>query len=135
MAVGLARKGYAIQKGDWIVVHAVAGIPKLTNGEGVHAVFDSIGQANFESSLNIVHPLGTLVFNSASGEIPPPPPPLNLVCLAGKNVKLTWDTVEYLQKGQLEVAVHKVCPVEDVQQAHLDLEGRKTTSKLLLKIQ
>lgn len=200
-AVGLVRKGYAVQKGDWIVVHAAAGgvglllsqlgrllgahvigtvsteekaalarangaehivlinngyealekkVRELTNGEGVHAVFDSVGQATFESSLNIVRRLGTLVlFGSASGPIPP----LNLVRLAGKNVKLTWatvynyittreefedlveDTLEYLEKGQLKVAIHKVYPVEDVQQAHLDLEGRKTTGKLLLKFQ
>ncbi|KAF9134844.1 NADPH:quinone reductase [Linnemannia schmuckeri] len=200
-AVGLVRKGYTIQKGDWIVVHAAAGgvglllsqlgrllgahvigtvsteekaalahangaehvvlinngyealekkVRELTNGEGVHAVFDSVGQATFESSLNVVRRLGTLVlFGSASGAIPP----LNLVRLAGKNVKVTWatvynyittheefneligDTLEYLEKGQLKFAIHKVYPVEDVQQAHLDLEGRKTTGKLLLKIQ
>ena len=200
-AVGLVRKGYTVQKGDWIVVHAAAGgvglllsqlgrllgahvigtvsteekaalarangaehvvlinngyealekkVSELTKGEGVHAVFDSIGQASFESSLNIVRRLGTLVlFGYASGAIPPQ----TLMRLAGKNVKVTWATVynyittreefdelvgntlEYLEKGQLKVAIHKVYPVEDVQQAHLDLEGRKTTGKLLLKIQ
>ncbi|OAQ22690.1 NAD(P)-binding protein [Linnemannia elongata AG-77] len=200
-AVGLIRKAYAVQKGDWIVVHAAAGgvglllsqlgrllgahvigtvsteekaalarangaehvvlinngyealekkVRELTNGEGVHAVFDSVGQATFESSLNIVRRLGTLVlFGNASGEVPP----LNLMRLSSKNVKVTWaavynyittpedfnelveDTLEYLEKGQLKIAIHKVYPVEDVQQAHLDLEGRKTTGKLLLKIQ
>jgi NADPH2:quinone reductase len=200
-AVGLVRKSYAIQKGDWIVIHAAAGgvgllltqlghllgahvigtvsteekavlarangaehvvlvnngyealekkVHELTNGQGVHAVFDSVGQATFESSLNIVRRSGTLVlFGSASGAIPP----FDVVRLAGKNVKLTWailynfiptreefdelyrDSVEYLEKGQLKVAIHKVYPIEDVKQAHLDLEGRKTTGKLLLKIQ
>jgi NADPH2:quinone reductase len=93
--------------------------------------------------------MGTLVlFGSASGVIPP----TSFMVLAGKNVKVTWVTffnfittreefeaiygeaMGYLERGQLKVAIHKVYPIEDVQQAHLDLEGRKTTGKLLLKI-
>ncbi|KAF8945042.1 NADPH:quinone reductase [Haplosporangium gracile] len=63
---------------------------ELANGEGVHAVFDSVGQATFESSSNIVRRLGTLMlFGSVSGVIPL----LNLVRLASKNVKVTWTTV------------------------------------------
>ncbi|KAK3848584.1 MAG: hypothetical protein J3R72DRAFT_377699 [Linnemannia gamsii] len=200
-AVGLVRKGYNVQKGDWIVVHAAAGgvglllsqlgrllgahvigtvsteekaaiarangaehvvvinkgyetlekkVNELTNGQGVHAVFDSVGEATFESSLNVVRRLGTLVlFGSASGQVPP----LNVIRLAGKNVKLTWTTlynyittreefeelynesIEFVEKGQLKVEISKVYAFEDVQQVHLDLEGRKTTGKLLIKIQ
>ncbi|KAF9139976.1 NADPH:quinone reductase, partial [Mortierella sp. GBA39] len=120
-AVGLIRKGYTVQKGDWVVIHAAAGgllatqlahilgahvigtvsteekailakaagaehvvlinngyealekkVHELTNGQGVHAVLDSIGQATFESSLNVVRRLGTLVlYGHASGIIPP----------------------------------------------------------------
>ena len=89
-----------------------------------------------------------VLYGSASGNIPP----FLLVRLAGKNVKgdldvfvhihyyargvfeeLYAETAELVEKGQLKIAVHKVYPIEDVQQAHLDLEGRKTTGKLLLK--
>ena len=38
-----------------------------------------------------------------------------------------------LQSGQLKVNVHKVYPLQDAAQAHIDLEGRKTTGKLFLK--
>lgn len=38
-----------------------------------------------------------------------------------------------IQSGKLTVNVHKVYPLKDVAQAHSDLEGRKTTGKLLLK--
>ncbi|KAG0295405.1 NADPH:quinone reductase [Linnemannia gamsii] len=200
-ATGLVTRSYAVQKGDWIVVHAAAGgvgllltqlghllgahvigtvsteekaviarangaehvviissgyealeksVSELTNGQGAHAVFDSVGQATFDSSLNIVRRMGTLVlFGNASGMIPP----TSFMVLSGKNVKLTWSTifnfittrkefealygeaVSYLERGQLKVAIHKVYAIEDVQQAHLDLEGRKTTGKLFLKIQ
>ncbi|KAF9910242.1 NADPH:quinone reductase [Linnemannia zychae] len=125
-------------------------VAELTNGQGVHAVYDSVGEATFESSLNIVRRLGTLVlYGSASGQIPP----FSVVRLAAKNVRLTWTTlynyittheefeklykesIEFVEKGQLKLAISKVYAFEDVQQAHLDLEGRKTTGKLLIKIQ
>ncbi|KAF9932019.1 NADPH:quinone reductase [Linnemannia zychae] len=124
-------------------------VNELTHGRGVDAVFDSVGQATFESSLKIVRRLGSLVlFGTASG----PVPPLNVFRLAEKNVQLTWatvynntatreefeevynETVDLLEKGQLKFAIHKVYNIDDVQQAHLDLEGRRTTGKLLLKI-
>lgn len=38
-----------------------------------------------------------------------------------------------IQNGQLQVKVHKVYPLEEAAQAHIDLEGRKTTGKPLLK--
>ncbi|KAF9152057.1 NADPH:quinone reductase [Linnemannia schmuckeri] len=199
-AVGLVRKGYSVQRGDWIVIHAAAGgvgllatqlarllgahvigtvsteekailaqaagaehvvlinngyealqkkVNELTNGHGVHAVLDSIGQASFESSLNIVRRLGTLVlYGHASGIIPP----FLLVRLSGKNVKVTWtdldnymttreefeelygELAEYLAKSQLKVDIHKVYSFDEVLQAHWDLESRKSTGKLLIKI-
>ncbi|KAG0219183.1 NADPH:quinone reductase [Mortierella sp. NVP41] len=198
--VALVEKSYAIQRGDWVVVHAAAGgtglvltqlahrlgahvigtvsteekaaiarangaehvvlinngykvfeqkVKELTNGQGVHAVYDSIGQATFESSLNIVRRLGTLVlYGNTSGHVPP----LEVYRLAGKNVKLVWTsiyshlttreefdelydkTLEQLEKDQLKFQISKIYAYDEVKQAHLDLEGRKTTGKLLLKI-
>ncbi|KAK3848651.1 MAG: putative quinone oxidoreductase [Linnemannia gamsii] len=122
---------------------------ELTNCQGVHAVYDSIGQSTFESTFNIVRRLGTLVlFGSTSGDIPPQ----SLTRLAVKSLKLTWvsilhytttfeefdalfqKTLVLLDDGALKVQVSKVYEYEDAKQAHLDLEGRKTTGKLLLKI-
>ena len=37
-----------------------------------------------------------------------------------------------IEKGDLKLRIHRAYPLEDVRQAHLDLEGRKTTGKLLL---
>ncbi|KAG0276729.1 NADPH:quinone reductase [Linnemannia exigua] len=124
-------------------------VQELTNGQGVHAVYDSIGKSTFESTLNIARRLGTLVlFGSTSGDIPPQ----SLTRLASKNLKLTWvsllhytttfeefdalfqKTLVLLDDGALKVQVSKVYEYEDVQQAHLDLQERKTTGKLLLKI-
>lgn len=124
-------------------------VRELTDGQGVHVVYDSIGQATFESSLEITRRLGTVVlFGSTSGDIPPQ----SLTRLAGKNLKLTWvsllhytttfeefdglyqKTLRLLDEGGLKVQVSRVYEFEDAKQAHLDLEGRKTTGKLLLKV-
>ncbi|KAF9904982.1 NADPH:quinone reductase [Linnemannia zychae] len=124
-------------------------VAELTAGQGVHVVYDSIGKATFESTLAIARRLGTLVlFGSTSGDVPPQ----TLTRLAGKNLRLTWvsllhytttfeefdalykKTLTLLDEGALKVQVSKVYEYEDAKQAHLDLESRKTTGKLLLKI-
>jgi len=78
-------------------------------------------------------------------------PPLSLQLLATKNIKVvrpvlfnyiatqsefdyyTSELFRLLESGTLKVQIHKIYPLEDVAQAHKDLEGRKTTGKLLLK--
>ncbi|KAF9930395.1 NADPH:quinone reductase [Linnemannia zychae] len=124
-------------------------VQELTLGLGVHAVYDSVGQATFESTLNIARRLGAIIlYGSTSGDIPPQP----LGRFAAKNLKLMWMTVlQYittydelnalfqravalLDEGVLNVHVSKVYKLEEAQQAHLDLEARRTTGKLLIKM-
>ncbi|EGE81664.2 NADPH2:quinone reductase [Blastomyces dermatitidis ER-3] len=123
-------------------------VMEVTGGEGVDAVFDSVGKDTWEGSLKVAKRKGTVVyFGNASG----PVPPLQIQLLASKNIKVLRPTVfpyiytqaEFdhyteelfglLKSGQLKVRIHKVYPLEEVAQAHIDLEGRKTTGKLLLK--
>ena len=79
-------------------------------------------------------------------------PPLDILKLGPKNVKVARPVVfNYLvtqeerdtymtelfgmiADGKVEIKVHKVYPLKDVGQAHTDLEGRKTTGKLVLKL-
>ena len=124
-------------------------VAELTHGLGVHAVFDGVGQATFETSFNVAGRMGTLVlFGSSSGNIPPQP----LMRFMAKNLKIAWvslytyvttleefdqlyqKTLAFVQKGELKIQVSKVYAFEDVKQAYLDLESRKTTGKLLLKV-
>ncbi|KAG0291051.1 NADPH:quinone reductase [Linnemannia gamsii] len=125
-------------------------VNQLTNNKGVHAVYDSIGKATFESDLVIARRCATLVFY---GSVSGPVPDLNINRLTAKNLKVTriqlynyMTTFEEfdelykeglaLLKGEdrIKLDVSKVYEFEDIQQAHLDLEGRKTTGKLLLKV-
>ncbi|KAJ5620452.1 hypothetical protein N7510_004436 [Penicillium lagena] len=128
---------------DWVKL-----VKEATNGRGVDVVFDSVGKDTWEGSLEAVKRKGTIVwFGNASG----PVPPLPLAKLSPKCVKIARPTLfgyietreefEYyvnelfslLQSGQLKVKIHKVYPLEQIAQAHIDLEGRKSTGKLLLK--
>lgn len=121
----------------------------LTNGEGVNAVFDSVGKDSFECDLAIVKRKGTLVtFGNASG----PVPPFSVGRLAAKNIKLVRPQLfgyvgtkqefehytsllfELIDTGKLNIKIHHVYPLEDYPKATAEMEGRKTTGKLVLSI-
>ncbi|EEP80354.1 hypothetical protein UREG_05196 [Uncinocarpus reesii 1704] len=123
-------------------------VMEVTGGEGVAAVFDSVGKDTWENSIKAVKRKGTMVFfGNASG----PVPPLNIQLLSAKNIKMlrttlfnyiatqeefdyyTTELFDMVKSGKLKTRVHKVYPLEQAAQAHIDLEGRKTTGKLLLK--
>jgi len=122
---------------------------RLTDGAGVHVVYDGVGKATFDKDLNVLRPRGYLVlFGGSSGAVPP----FDLIKLSQKGSlfitrptlghytatreELEWRANEVLQsiaRGELKLRIHKVYPLAEAAQAHRDLEGRKTTGKLLLK--
>jgi NADPH2:quinone reductase len=120
---------------------------RLTGGQGVHVIYDGVGKSTFEKDLNLLRPRGYLVlFGYASGA----PPAFDLSKLAKGSYFLTRPTLihyvatsEELQQragkvlkmisdGKLKLRIEYVYKLQDAQQAHRDLEGRKTTGKLLL---
>ncbi len=121
---------------------------RLTDGQGVQVVYDGVGKSTFEKDLNVLCPRGYLVlFGGASGAVPP----FDLIKLSQKGSlfvtrptlvhytatreELEWragDVLGSIVSGELKLRIHKAYPLEDAQQAHRDLEGRKTTGKLLL---
>ena len=121
---------------------------RLTNGEGVSVVYDGVGKSTFEKDLNVLRPRGYLVlFGGASGAVPP----LDLIRLSQKGSlfvtrptlahytltreELEWrsgDVLGAVSRGELMLRIHKTYPLEEAAQAHRDLEGRKTSGKLLL---
>jgi NADPH2:quinone reductase len=122
---------------------------RLTNDEGVHVVYDGVGKATFEKDLNVLRPRGYLVlFGGASGAVPP----FDLIKLSQKGSlyitrptlghytatreELEWrasDVFRMIVEGDLKLRIHHVYPLTEASQAHRDLEGRRTTGKLLLK--
>ncbi len=121
---------------------------RLTNNEGVHVVYDGVGKATFEKDLNILRPRGYLVlFGGASGAVPP----FDLIQLSQKGSlyitrpslhhyihtraeleQRSSDVMKMIVAGELTLRIHAKYPLAEVQQAHRDLEGRKTSGKLLL---
>jgi NADPH2:quinone reductase len=121
---------------------------RLTDGKGVHVVYDGVGKATFDKDLNVLLPRGYLVlFGGSSGAVPP----FDLIKLSQKGSlfitrptlvnytatreELEWranDVLSWIAAGKLKLRIHQTYPLADVAQAHRDLEGRKTTGKLLL---
>lgn len=121
----------------------------ITKGKGVDAIFDSIGKDSFEMDMKVIKRKGTLIsFGNASGAVPP----LSINRLSPKNVKLlrpqlfgyitepeefkfyTKMLFDLINSGALNIDIHKVYSLEDYKSATIEMEGRKTTGKLLLKI-
>ena len=122
---------------------------RLTNGEGVHVVYDGVGKATFDKDLNVLRPRGYLVlFGGSSGAVPP----FDLIKLSQKGSLFITrptlahytvtreelesranDVLQSIARGELKLRIHKVYPLAEAAQAHRDLEGRKTTGKLLLR--
>jgi len=121
---------------------------RLTDGKGVEVVYDSVGKTTFDKSLNVLKPRGYMVlFGGSSGAVPPFDPMrltqrgsifLTRPSLANyllTRQELEWrsgELFEMIRAGKLKLRVEHVYKLSDAQQAHRDLEGRKTTGKLLL---
>jgi NADPH:quinone reductase len=125
-----------------------AEVKRITNGAGVHAVYDSVGKTTFDKSLNCLRPRGYLaLFGASSG----PVPPLDPIILSGKGslyltrptlghytqtreelLQRAQDVLGWIASGELQLRVEHVYSLTDAAQAHRDLEARATTGKLLL---
>jgi len=121
---------------------------RLTGGKGVDVVYDSVGKTTFEKGLNVLRPRGMMVlFGGSSGAVPPFDP----IALSAKgSLFLTRPTLGHytatreelearasdlfamLAGKKLKLRFEHIYPLADAQQAHRDLESRKTTGKLLL---
>lgn len=126
----------------------VARVREITDGRGVPVVYDSVGKATFERSLDCLEPLGMMVsFGQSSGAVPP----LQLGVLAQKgSLFLTRPTLgnyiagreellgasaelfDAVGSGAIRVEVRQTYPLEDAARAHADLETRKTTGSTVL---
>jgi len=127
-----------------------ARVKEITGGKGVKVVYDSVGKDTFEGSLDCLRPFGLLaMFGNGSG----PVPPVNLGVLAAKgSLYLTRPTLfshlatrestqamaddlfAIVQSGAVKIPIVQRYALDDVQQAHRDLEARKTTGCTILTL-
>lgn len=119
-----------------------------TDGRGVDVAYDGVGKSTFDASLDSLRPRGMLVlFGGASGQVPP----FDLQRLNAQGSvfvtrpklgdhlqdrdELCWRSEEVLDAvadGSLKVAIGGRYALADAAQAYADLEGRRTTGKLVL---
>ena len=123
-------------------------VRELTNGEGVAAVYDSVGQATFEASLDSLRPFGVLAtFGNTSGKVKPFDP--NILAPKG-SLYVTRPTlathtatrellsegaerlIDVVSKGIVKININQIYPLTEIAQAHRDLEARKTTGCTVL---
>jgi NADPH2:quinone reductase len=123
-------------------------VRRLTDGRGVDVVYDGVGQATFDAGLEVLARRGMMVlFGASSGPVAPvDPQTLNKQGSQFLNrptvVDYTATREELLERagavfdqigdGRLDIAVGGRYPLEEAARAHEELEGRRTTGKLLL---
>ncbi len=123
-------------------------VRELTQGRGVPVVFDSVGAATFEGSLDSLAPRGMLVsFGNASGAVPPVSP--NVLAAKGslyltrprladytatraELLETSADLFAVISSGQVRISIGQRYALQDAAQAHRDLEARRTTGSTVL---
>jgi NADPH2:quinone reductase len=145
----IARRLGASATIDYTQSSDLAAQVREANGEkGVDVVYDGVGRSTFDASLASLRPRGMMVlFGGASGQVPP----FDIQRLnSGGSLFLTRPTLGHyiatreellergtsvlgdLASGALELEIGGRYPFDDAKQAYDDLEGRRTTGKLLL---
>jgi len=121
---------------------------RLTDGKGVHVVYDGVGKTTFDQDLNVLRPRGYLaLFGASSGSVPPfdlnklgqkgslfitRPTLVHHMASHEELQQRAGDVLNMIASGKLKLRIEHLYPLKDARQAHQDLEGRKTTGKLLL---
>jgi NADPH2:quinone reductase len=142
----LARQAGAVEVVRYDEVPAR--VRELTGGEGVPVVYDGVGRDTFDASLASLRPHGVLaLYGYASG--PVPPFDLNRLQLGGslyvtrptlghfvatpqELARRAGDVFGWVADGSVQVAIGGRYPLAEAGRAHEDLQGRRTTGKLLL---
>ncbi len=137
---------------DHVILADDADIPgkvrDLTGGEGVAAVYDSIGKDTFMTSLDCLRPHGVMVtFGNATGPVDPFSPAelakrhslyvtrpilFDFIDTRERLLEATSALFEVLSSGVVKVPVNQHYPLAEAAQAHRDLEARRTTGSTIL---
>jgi NADPH:quinone reductase len=121
-------------------------VREITKGDMVPVVYDSVGKDTFQASLDSLQPFGLMVsFGNSSGPVPPMP----LTALKGSLYitrpslmphtakrsnyeEMAADLFKIVASGKVRIEIDQRYDLADVQQAHRDLEGRRTTGSTVL---
>ncbi len=126
----------------------VARVKEITGGKGVPVVYDSVGRDTFDASLASLAPRGTLVsfgqssgavesFNparlAAGGSLYYTRPGLANYIASREELELSAKRLfSMVDSGAVRIEVNQTYPLDDIERAHRDLEGRRTTGSTVL---
>jgi NADPH:quinone reductase len=128
----------------------LARVKEITGGKGVKIVYDSVGKDTWDKSLDCLRPLGIMVsFGNSSGPVAPFAPgilgPKGSIYVTRQTLfthiatreatqAMADDLFEAVTSGKVKIHIDQRYPLEQVQQAHRDLEARKTTGSTILTL-
>jgi NADPH:quinone reductase len=123
-------------------------VKRLTGGAGVNVNYDSVGRTTFAKGLNCLVPRGLMaLYGQSSGPVDPVDPQLlnqkgslfltrpsltHYTATRAELLERAGDVLGWLADGSLTVRIHREFPLEQAAEAHRELEGRRTTGKVLL---
>ncbi|KEP47412.1 NADPH-dependent quinone oxidoreductase [Rhizoctonia solani 123E] len=147
----IAKKAGATHVINYTETTVSSKVLELTDGRGVEAIFDGVGASTWEDDFVSIRRKGTIVsYGNASGVVPP----FSVLKLGAKNVKVcrpvvgnyltepsefhqySLELLDLIKSGKLNIAVHAEYPLttEGIRQSQMDITGRGTSGKLLVKV-
>jgi len=144
----LAHDAGADETIDYTTQDFAAETRRITDGAGVHVVYDSVGKTTFDKSLDCLVPRGTMaLFGQSSGRVPPFDPQIlnrkgslfltrptvaHYILTRAELEQRASDLFAWLGAARLRVHIGAEFPLERAADAHRALESRRTTGKVLL---
>ena len=126
----------------------VDAVMQETGGNGLPVVYDSVGKTTFEDSLKCLRPRGLLaLYGASSGAVPPfdlirlstagslyvtRPTLKDYVPTRAELERRAADLFSWVASGELKVRIGHTYPLAEARQAHVNLQARQTTGKVLL---
>lgn len=143
----IAREAGANEVIDYSKKDFAEEVKRITKNEGVHVVYDSVGKATYEKSLECLRPRGLLaLFGQSSGPVPPVSPSLlaraslfmtrpslaHYTATREELLERAGEVFQWVQTGSMKIRMDQTFPLAEAQQAHERLESRASTGKILL---
>ena len=146
----LARASGAAHVINYATEDFQARVKEITGGKGVKVVYDSVGKDTWDKSLDCLRPFGLMAsFGNSSGVVPPFAPGslaskgsiyvtrqtlFTHIATRASTQAMADDLFAMVGSGKVKINIAQRYPLEQVQQAHRDLEARKTTGSTILTL-
>ena len=146
----LAKANGAAHVINYATEDFAARVKDITAGKGVKVVYDSVGKDTWEKSLDCLSPFGLMAsFGNASGPVPPFAPGIlgnkgslfvtrqtlfTHIATHEGAMAMSKDLFDIVTSGKVKINIEQRYPLEQVQQAHRDLEARKTMGCTILTL-